>query len=279
MASVGDTGGDAGLARPKTIRLPSRTSGMWALCRRELVRHRKWSVHSVFSPAASAVLFYLVLGQTAAPAIEAGLDRVAGLSLMAFLAPGIIFMSMVYWGFNGPAVAMIESKMEGYIQDELMAPIGPTERIFAHLLPGIAIALVAGAGVAGVTALFTPITVHAPLALIGYGIGGVVMLGLIGLAIGVWSQKWDHFTAMSSLIVMPLAMLSGTFYSLESLPSVARPLVTSNPLFYAIDGFRYGMTGHIEANPMIAPFALVAGVLASYAVVHWQFASGYRVRS
>ena len=46
--------------------------------------------------------------------------------------------------------------------------------------------------------------------------------------------------------MIPFSYLSGMFYPTTGLPALARNLITANPLYYVIDGIRYGMTGVTE---------------------------------
>ena len=62
---------------------------------------------------------------------------------------------------------------------------------------------------------------------------------------------------------MPLTMLSGVFYSIYSLPAFWQGLSRYNPVFYMIDGFRYGFYGVSD----VAPELSLAVVLVSLVLV------------
>jgi ABC-2 type transport system permease protein len=73
--------------------------------------------------------------------------------------------------------------------------------------------------------------------------------------------------------------LSGTFYSIERLPEFWAALARANPVFYMIDGFRYGLIGRAEGS-LGAGLGVVAGVdLALLVLCHWMFATGYRLKT
>ena len=71
----------------------------------------------------------------------------------------------------------------------------------------------------------------------GYAFAG------LGLALGVFAKNFEHIGAMSSLVLLPLIYLGGVFFDLRSLPPFWQFLAGCNPLFYTIDGIRYGMLG------------------------------------
>ena len=48
---------------------------------------------------------------------------------------------------------------------------------------------------------------------------------------------------LQNFLILPLTMLSGVFYSIHSLPAFWQQVSQFNPVFYMIDGFRYGFFG------------------------------------
>jgi ABC-2 type transport system permease protein len=58
----------------------------------------------------------------------------------------------------------------------------------------------------------------------------------------IWAEKFDHAAAVTNFVVVPLSLLSGTFYSVDGLAPAFRAISHANP-FYVISGFRYGFLG------------------------------------
>ncbi len=59
----------------------------------------------------------------------------------------------------------------------------------------------------------------------------------------IWAEKFDHAAAVTNFVVVPLSLLSGTFYSVDGLAPAFRAISHANPFFYVISGFRYGFLG------------------------------------
>ena len=76
-----------------------------------------------------------------------------------------------------------------------------------------------------------------------------------------------------------MSFLSGSFYSVSALPEPWSTVSLFNPLFYLIDGFRYGITGVSDGNVHLSlALALAANVLAGTAA--WSlFRVGYKVKN
>jgi ABC-2 type transport system permease protein len=101
------------------------------------------------------------------------------------------------------------------------------------------------------------IPVHLPAAL-WFGLMGSVLLSLIGVLTSIWADKFDHAAAIQNFVVGPLALLSGTFYSIENLHGVFQTLSHANPFFYVISGFRYGFIGTTDSPILIGALGLLA---------------------
>ena len=105
------------------------------------------------------------------------------------------------------------------------------------------------------------------------------MLSLMGLAGGIWSEKFDHIAAVTNFLVTPLSFLSGTFYSIHRLPEAFQIAAHFNPFFYMIDGFRYGFIGVSDVSPHLGLAVMLGVDLALWLLCYRMFASGYKLKS
>jgi ABC-2 type transport system permease protein len=73
--------------------------------------------------------------------------------------------------------------------------------------------------------------------------------------------------------------LSGTFYSIDVLPETFQELILLNPLFYLIDGFRYGFLG-VSDGPIITGIIIIflINILLFFTVLK-VIKSGWRIKS
>jgi ABC-2 type transport system permease protein len=95
---------------------------------------------------------------------------------------------------------------------------------------------------------------------------------------GICAEKIDQVASFQNFIVMPLTFLSGVFYSIHSLPDFWQRLSHINPVFYMIDGFRYGFFGVSDVDPL-ASFAVVAVFLAAVSGLTLELLRrGYKLR-
>lgn len=249
--------------------------GLTTLVRKEVGRFLNVYTQTIAAPVITTLLFYAVF----ALALGGVTRTIGGIPYLEFLAPGLIMMTMVQNAFANTSSSIVISKVQGNIVDVLMPPLSPFELFSGYVIGGILRGLVVGVA-AGVTILlFVPFSIHSALHIFGFALLGTMMLSSLGIAGGIWSQKFDHIAAVTNFIVTPLTFLSGTFYSIESLPGVWQTLAHYNPFFHMIDGFRYGFTGHSDGDPLVGMAMLAVVNLLLMVLCHWMLRSGYRVKS
>jgi len=63
------------------------------------------------------------------------------------------------------------------------------------------------------------------------------------------------------------------------MPETAQHLIAFNPIFYLIDGFRYGATGDAAADLRLSAAVAIALNAGLFAWVHYWFRRGYKLKS
>ena len=245
-----------------------------ALCQKELLRFFKVSVQTVAAPVLTALLYLVIFGH----ALEGRLQVYEGVRYTSFLVPGLVMMSVLQNAFANSSSSLIQSKITGNIVFVLLSPISYLEFFAAYVVAAVVRGLVVGAGVLLVTVWFIELRVQAPLWVLAFALLGAALLGTLGLIAGVVSDKIDQLAAFQNFVIMPLTFLSGVFYSIRSLPPFWQRLSHANPVFYMVDGFRYGFFG-VSDFPPSASLAIVAGFLLVVSSVNlWLLKSGYKLR-
>ncbi len=107
---------------------------------------------------------------------------------------------------------------------------------------------------------------------------GAALLGGLGIVAGIIANKFDQMAAITNFIITPLSFLSGTFYSVQALPPLFRALTHANPIFYLIDGSRYGFVGVSDASPWTGLAVCLAAALAVNGLAWWWLKTGWRMK-
>jgi ABC-2 type transport system permease protein len=123
------------------------------------------------------------------------------------------------------------------------------------------------------------VTPHAPWAILWFGLLGSAFLALLGVLTSIWAEKFDHAAAVTNFVVAPLSLLSGTFYSVDTLAPAWRAISHANPFFYIISGFRYGFLG-IADSPVGFGAIVVLGIDIVLALVCYTLLKrGWRLKN
>ena len=104
-------------------------------------------------------------------------------------------------------------------------------------------------------------------------------MGLLGLISGIWASKFDHMAAITNFIVVPLSLLSGTFYSIKILPENFYFMSQLNPFFYMIDGFRFSMIGYSDSNIYIGAIVLLSLNIILYVISIVMLKTGFKLKT
>lgn len=249
--------------------------GLATLIKKEVARFAKVYLQTVGAPLITTVLYYLVFSL----ALGTGGRGIEGVPYMTFLLPGLVMMSMAQNAFANTSSSLIIGKIQGSIVDVLMPPLSAGELLTGFVIGGILRGLAVGLVSVIVMVPFAHLPVAHVGAIVAYGILGSALMALLGVLAGIWADKFDHLAGVTNFIIMPLTMLSGTFYAADHLPQNLQILAHANPFFYMIDGFRYGFIGH-EDMPLGIGFSLLTGLCVLLWIACWMMLkSGYKIRS
>jgi ABC-2 type transport system permease protein len=248
--------------------------GFGTLFYKELLRFWKVSFQTVAAPVLTAMLYLLIFSHV----LEERVQMYGSLSYTAFLVPGLVMMSVLQNAFANSSSSLIQSKVTGNIIFVLLPPISYREFYAAYTLAAVVRGLMVGAGVLFVTSFFAPLQFAHPFWILAFALIAGGVMGSLGVIAGIWADKFDQLAAFQNFLIMPLTFLSGVFYSIHSLPSFWQGVSHFNPVFYMIDGFRYGFFGVSDVSPWHS-FAVAFVSLVVLAALTLNFLRrGYKLR-
>ena len=248
--------------------------GLYTLARREVMRFMNVWQQTVLAPLMTAGLFVVVF----ALALGKGRGEVMGLSYLVFLGPGILMMTVIQNAFANTSSSIISAKMQGNIVDTLMPPLSAAEILAGYLAGAMVRALLVAAAIAAGLALAIGQGIAHPLWALAFVLLGALLMGGLGMIGAILAQKFDQMAVITNFIVTPLSFLSRTFYSIAALPQPFRMLAHWNPIFYLIDGARFGIAGVSDA-PVLRGAAISGLAVAAVLVTAWRLlATGYRMK-
>ncbi len=251
--------------------------GLSTLYVKEVRRFFKVQLQTIWAPAVTTLLFLVIF----TVALGRSGRTVMGVPFADFLAPGLIVMGMIQNAFANSSFSLLVGKIQGTIVDYLMPPLSVAELIAGLIGASITRALLVGLAV-WLAMLAWPGVELAPRhlwAIAWFGLMGSTMLAFLGLITSIWAEKFDHAAAVSNFVVAPLSLLSGTFYSVDSLSPAFAAISHANPFFYIISGFRYGFLGQADSPILLGALLLLGLNVALGLLCYALLKSGWKIKS
>lgn len=241
---------------------------------RELRRYAKDAPETMAAPAFSMLVYLAIF------ALALGPDRRTpeGAALLDFLIPGLVMFTVMFRAAETTGFSILFQKIERTLSDVLGAPLSPGEVVGAFALAGLVSGLLTGAVAAAVLLLLWTLPPAAPLAALSFAAGGALMLSLFGMAVGIWAEKWDHLAAAYAFVLLPFGFLSGVFAPVDAMPAWAASAMRANPVYYAIDGFRGGVSGVWTEPPWLGAAVVWGTCAVLWACVDRMVRRGWRLK-
>lgn len=256
-------------------------AGTWALYMKEVRRFMKVQLQTVWGPAITTLMFLIIF-----IVALGGAGRTVALHGVAvpfgdFIAPGLIIMGMINACFANSSFSLMVGKVQGTLIDYLMPPISVGELLFALVASSITRAIFVGIALWLAMAAWPGVHVTPAhmWAVVWFGLLGTSFIAFLGVLTSIWAEKFDHGAAVTNFIIGPLALLSGTFYSIDRLPPVFQAISHANPFFYIISGFRYGFVAAADTNVVVGSSVLLILDLAVGGLCYVLLRRGWKIKS
>lgn len=221
------------------------------MLRKDVVRiFRIWA--QTFLPSVvTSTLYFAVFGTILGDRI----GEMQGVDYMTFVVPGLVMLAIVTSAYANSSFTFFQSKFFMRSIDEmLVSPMPPWLIIAGFIAGGVIRGVLVGACVVIVSLFFTGLTIsiHNGLIILAFAILTALVFALAGLVNGVYAKSIDGINLVPTFVLTPLVYLGGIFYSVHNLPDWWQAITYANPLFYLINGFRYGFLGISDISLTIA---------------------------
>jgi ABC-2 type transport system permease protein len=248
--------------------------GTWTLFVKEVRRFARVPGQTLLAPVITTILYFVVFGWS----LGARLQEIGGVPYARFIVPGLVALGVVTNTYSNTASSLFVMKLQGTVVDLLVSPLGYGQVLAAF----VAAAVVRGLLVGGVTfcaaGLFAGFEVAHPLVALALVLLAAILFAALGLVTAIWASSFEQVNFVPTFFITPLTFLGGVFYSLYMLPPGFRRATLANPVFYMVDGVRYGIVGTSEASPWTGAALLAALAAAALAAAYRLLRSGYRLR-
>jgi ABC-2 type transport system permease protein len=188
-------------------------------------------------------------------------------------------MQVIQQAFSHSASSFMIKKIDGSIVDILYAPLSAGEVTLAIILSATTRSIMIAIISIIIFSFIIDLRVNNVLILITFTFLSSFILGAMGMIAGLWAEKFDHMATVTNFIIVPLSFLSGTFYTIDKLPTFLQMISKINPFFYMIDGFRYSFINRADSVIINGVIYLTFLSLILLFISFILFKNGYKIKS
>jgi ABC-2 type transport system permease protein len=230
------------------------------LVRKEVIRVLRIWIQTIVPPAITMTLYFIIFGSL----IGKRIGSMNGFDYMAYIAPGLIMMSVITNSYANVVSSFFGAKFARHIEEMLVAPMSNAAIVIGHVAGGVIRGLLVGVLVTAIALFFTQLDVEHPLITISVVLLSAIVFSLAGFINAVYAKKFDDISIIPTFVLTPLTYLGGVFYSISLLPPFWQTVSKANPILYMVNAFRYGILGTSDIGIGTAYLILVVFVVVLY---------------
>ncbi len=198
---------------------------------------------SVLSRAEIDAALQSAAGRRDAVATSSQSSSEPGSRYIDFLIPGLLGMNLMNSGMWGVGFALVEMRQRKLLKRFVATPMRRSDFLLALtssrlVLMVIEVGLLLGFGVL----VFHMRVQGSILSVILLGSLGAVAFGGVGLLTACRAQKIESVSGLINLVMMPMWIFSGVFFSYDRFPAMAHPFIKALPLTALNDALRATIT-------------------------------------
>ena len=187
-----------------------------------------------------------------------------GARYIDFVVPGLLGMNLMGSAIWGMGFAIVEARQKKLLKRMVASPMPRWQYMASFILSRLVM-------------LVIEVVVFVGFARLAFGVpirGSLLDLGIIclitslafsalGLLVASRAKTMEAASGLMNLVMLPMWILSGVFFSATRFPAVIQPFVRALPLTAAIDALRSNMLQGIGLNHLMMPL----GILLAWLVV------------
>ena len=176
-----------------------------------------------------------------------------------FLIPGLLGMNLMGSAIWGMGFAIVDARRKKLIKRLVDTPMPRHYYLASFILSRLLLLVVEVGLVLGFGALIFKVPVRGPLAdLAALCVLGSLAFSALGLLIASRVQTIEAASGLMNVVMMPMWIVSGVFFSAQRFPDAVQPVIRALPLTAVIDALRASMlqgAGLAQVAPQIAVMA------------------------
>lgn len=247
----------------------------YTIVRKDVVRMFRIWAQTFLPSVVTSVLYFLIFGAF----LGSRIGEVHGVSYISFVVPGLVMLAVVTNAYMNTSFTMFMSKFFSRNIDEiLVSPTPPWVIVAGYVAGGMLRGVLIGTIVILVSLFFTHLPISSLFIIILFLVLTSLIFSVAGLVNGIYAKSIDGINLVPTFVLTPLVYLGGVFYSAEALPGFWGTLTKFDPIFYVINGFRYGFLGIADVSLYVSLGILLLFALFFLAMAWYLIRTGLGLR-
>lgn len=213
-------------------------------------------------------LLQRVAGRRDAFAARVEASTEPGARYVDFLVPGLLGMNIMSSGMWGVGWVIVEDRQKRLLKRMAATPMRRGQYLAAFVVMRLLFLLVEGPVLVGFAMLAFGTPLRGRVAeLCAMMVLGVFAFAGLGLLVGSRARNSQTVAGLVNLVMMPMFVFSGVFFSSRNFPAAMQPAIRALPLTALNDGLRAIMNDGASLASLWPEVAVLAGVgAASFAL-------------
>jgi ABC-2 type transport system permease protein len=218
---------------------------------------RHW-LRTLATSIVSPILYLVAFGFGLGRGISFG-----GYSYLDFVIPGIVALTAMTGSYNGAGMKLHVDRLFYKCFDEyLLSPISMFSLAVGKTLIGVVRGLLASGALLAVGIALFPSLIVGPLFILVL-VTSCFVFSFLGVLVGLLAKSHQDMGTFSTLVILPMTFLSGTFFSLSQLPDAVKAVLYVLPLTHSSESLRAAALG--QPFPWLSFLALLGFGLVFFA--------------
>ncbi|MGA2561224.1 MAG: ABC transporter permease [Terracidiphilus sp.] len=199
-------------------------------------------------------------------AVHAGNELVheTGARYIDFVVPGLLGMNLMGSAMWGLGFAIVEARQKKLLKRLVASPMPKWQYLASFLLTRLAMLIIEVAFFLGFAKIAFGVPFRGPLwQLVLFCLMTSMAFSGLGLLVSSRARTMEAVSGLMNLVMLPMWILSGVFFSATRFPAMVQPFVRALPLTAGIDAMRGNMLQGIGVGQMLPQ----VGILLAWFVV------------
>ncbi len=206
----------------------------------------------------------IAAGRREAVHVENQLVHETGSRYIDFVVPGLLGMNLMGSAIWGMGFSIVESRQKKLLKRLVASPMPRWQYLASYLLSRLSMLVIEVVGFLGFARLVFGVPFRGSMWQLGLlCVLTSLAFSALGLLVASRATTMEAASGLMNLVMLPMWILSGVFFSATRFPAVIQPVVRALPLTAAIDALR----GNMLQGTNLGQLTPQMGILLAWLVV------------